>query len=151
VEHQRRKVLHLGLTLDPVDWPCLALTPELSRIAAVGAYCAWVIYICCCCCQVRDTVELFSFRRQRKLSLRYLAWRVLGRAIQDKGCHDSVEDAATALDLYKAYCKYQVWTGWSKCRWRGQWESMDWFIGAFGIRGMWVLTCALCDECANGC
>lgn len=32
--------------------------------------------------QVRDTVELFSFRRQRKLSLRFLASYLLGLKIQ---------------------------------------------------------------------
>ncbi|KAF6265524.1 exonuclease-domain-containing protein [Scenedesmus sp. NREL 46B-D3] len=60
--------------------------------------------------QVRDTVELFSFRRQRKLSLRFLASYLLGLTIQTgtgQG-HDSIEDAATALALYNVYCKLQA-------------------------------------------
>ena len=52
--------------------------------------------------QVVDTVELFHFKRQRKLSLRFLARRLLGVDIQ-RGSHDSVEDARTALALYAKY------------------------------------------------
>jgi hypothetical protein len=38
--------------------------------------------VCAKYLQVRDTVELFSFRRQRKLSLRFLASYLLGLTIQ---------------------------------------------------------------------
>ena len=77
--------------------------------------------------QVIDTVELFFIKsRQRKLSLRFLAWVVLGEEIQNQvvedesrtasslnpassggsssgGGHDSIEDARTALRLYRKY------------------------------------------------
>ena len=52
--------------------------------------------------QVVDTVELFHFKRQRKLSLRFLASYLLGASIQ-KDTHDSIVDARTALQLF------QVW------------------------------------------
>lgn len=52
--------------------------------------------------QVIDTVELFSFKQQRKLSLRFLASYLLGEAIQ-ADTHDSIEDARTALRLYHVY------------------------------------------------
>jgi len=56
--------------------------------------------------QVVDTVELFHFKRQRKLSLRFLARRLLGIDIQ-QGSHDSIEDARTALRLYAKYNQLQ--------------------------------------------
>uniref|UniRef100_D8PTC9 PAN2-PAN3 deadenylation complex catalytic subunit PAN2 n=1 Tax=Schizophyllum commune (strain H4-8 / FGSC 9210) TaxID=578458 RepID=D8PTC9_SCHCM len=53
--------------------------------------------------QVLDTVDLYFVRaRQRRLSLRFLAWFVLGEQIQTD-THDSIEDARSALNLYKAY------------------------------------------------
>lgn len=53
--------------------------------------------------QVIDTVDLyFLSNRQRRLSLRFLAWFVLGENIQTD-THDSIEDALSALRLYKAY------------------------------------------------
>lgn len=51
--------------------------------------------------QVVDTVELFQFKRQRKLSLRFLAAFLLDLDIQ-KDTHDSIEDARTAVKLYQA-------------------------------------------------
>ena len=50
--------------------------------------------------QVVDTVELFHFKRQRKLSLRFLAGYLLGASIQ-KDTHDSIVDARTALQLFQ--------------------------------------------------
>ena len=47
-------------------------------------------------------MELFHFKRQRKLSLRFLASYLLGASIQ-KDTHDSIVDARTALQLF------QVW------------------------------------------
>ena len=47
-------------------------------------------------------MELFHFKRQRKLSLRFLAGYLLGASIQ-KDTHDSIVDARTALQLF------QVW------------------------------------------
>ena len=40
--------------------------------------------------------------RQRRISLRFLSWFVLEQNIQT-GEHDSIEDALSALRLYKAY------------------------------------------------
>jgi len=50
--------------------------------------------------QVVDTVDLFYLKRQRKISLRFLAAYLLRQDIQQV-THDSIEDARTALSLYK--------------------------------------------------
>ncbi|KAF2717991.1 hypothetical protein K431DRAFT_333256 [Polychaeton citri CBS 116435] len=60
--------------------------------------------------QVIDTQELFSLgsRGRRKLSLRFLAWLLLKEDIQqniDDG-HDSIEDARTALKLWRKFLEY---------------------------------------------
>lgn len=56
--------------------------------------------------RVVDTVDLFFIRaRQRKLSLRFLAWYLLKEDIQTD-THDSVEDARTALRLYRKYQEF---------------------------------------------
>lgn len=53
--------------------------------------------------QVIDTVDLYFVKsRQRRLSLRFLAWYILKKHIQTD-THDSIEDARSALDLYHAY------------------------------------------------
>lgn len=60
--------------------------------------------------QVIDTQELFSLgsRARRKLSLRFLAWLLLKEDIQSAGeqGHDSIEDAATALKLWRKYLEF---------------------------------------------
>lgn len=57
--------------------------------------------------QVIDTVNLFYLKnRQRKLSLRFLAWYLLQDYIQ-KDSHDSIQDARTALLLYKKYKEFK--------------------------------------------
>lgn len=52
--------------------------------------------------QVIDTVELWRLPAQRKISLRFLAAYLLKVDIQDE-IHDSIEDAKTALALYRHY------------------------------------------------
>jgi len=52
--------------------------------------------------QIRDTVELWRLPNQRKISLRFLASYLLKMEIQDD-IHDSIEDARTALLLYRHY------------------------------------------------
>lgn len=57
--------------------------------------------------QVLDTVDLYySPTRQRKISLRFLAWFLLKNDIQ-LGEHDSIEDARTALQLYKLWLRFE--------------------------------------------
>ncbi|CCF55870.1 hypothetical protein KAFR_0A04350 [Kazachstania africana CBS 2517] len=51
--------------------------------------------------QVRDTA-IYFLQGKRFLSLRYLAFVLLGQSIQEDN-HDSIEDAYTALVLYKKY------------------------------------------------
>ncbi|OCH89095.1 PAB-dependent poly-A-specific ribonuclease subunit PAN2 [Obba rivulosa] len=58
--------------------------------------------------QVIDTVDLYFLKnRQRRLSLRFLAWFVLKQNIQTD-THDSIEDALSALRLYKAYHEFEA-------------------------------------------
>jgi PAB-dependent poly(A)-specific ribonuclease subunit 2 len=57
--------------------------------------------------QVIDTIELFFLKsRLRKLSLAFLAWYLLKEDIQLE-THDSIEDARTALKLYRKYLEFQ--------------------------------------------
>lgn len=56
--------------------------------------------------QIIDTVSIYYLpARQRKLSLRLLAWLVLDQDVQSAGTHDSIEDARTALQLYQEHEK----------------------------------------------
>ncbi|KAK9704495.1 poly(A)-specific ribonuclease [Basidiobolus ranarum] len=53
--------------------------------------------------QVIDTVDIFHIKsRHRKISLKFLAWYLLNQDIQTD-THDSIEDARTALAIYKKY------------------------------------------------
>ncbi|ERS99373.1 hypothetical protein HMPREF1624_04573 [Sporothrix schenckii ATCC 58251] len=54
-----------------------------------------------------DTIDLFFLKtRLRKLSLAFLAWSVLKENIQLE-THDSIEDARTALKLYRKFLEYE--------------------------------------------
>jgi PAB-dependent poly(A)-specific ribonuclease subunit 2 len=52
--------------------------------------------------QVVDTVELFKMEGRRNISLKFLAWYILGMDVQT-AMHDSIEDARTAMLLYEKY------------------------------------------------
>ena len=57
--------------------------------------------------QVIDTSDFFFIvALKRKLSLAFLAWYLLKEDIQVK-THDSIEDARTALRLYRKYQEFQ--------------------------------------------
>lgn len=57
--------------------------------------------------QVIDTLDIFYLpHRQRKISLKFLAWYLLYEDVQ-QGNHDSIEDARTALRLYRKYQELQ--------------------------------------------
>lgn len=57
--------------------------------------------------QIIDTIDLFFLKsRLRKLSLAFLAWWALKENIQME-THDSIEDARTALKLYRKYLEYR--------------------------------------------
>jgi PAB-dependent poly(A)-specific ribonuclease subunit 2 len=56
--------------------------------------------------QVVDTVDLFfKPSLHRKLNLKFLAWCVLKEKIQEES-HDSIEDAVTAMKLWRKYEEY---------------------------------------------
>mmetsp|Transcript_140718 Transcript_140718/g.245097 ORF Transcript_140718/g.245097 Transcript_140718/m.245097 type:complete len:1529 (-) Transcript_140718:571-5157(-) len=52
--------------------------------------------------QIIDTVDLFHKFRARKISLKFLAYHLLDRRIQQE-THNSIEDAMIAMRLYKKY------------------------------------------------
>ena len=59
--------------------------------------------------QVIDTVLIYHIRGRRKISLKYLAWKVLGQRMQmSEFGHDSVEDSRAALALYVLFAPYCV-------------------------------------------
>ena len=59
---------------------------------------------------VIDTVDLFWLVGNRRMSLRFLAWHVLGQSMSTRmhDTHDSIEDARTALTLYNKYVQLEA-------------------------------------------
>lgn len=79
--------------------------------------------------QVVDTVALFRLPGKRLLSLRYLAAALLGVGIQAT-THDSVEDALTALRLYRV---------WRALHGRGEVGGVLRTLYAYGYAHGWVV------------
>jgi len=79
--------------------------------------------------QVVDTVALFRLAGKRLLSLRYLAACLLGADIQAT-THDSVEDAVTALRLYRV---------WRALHARGEVGGVLRTLYAYGYAHGWVV------------
>eukprot|EP00658_Telonema_sp_P-2_P013736 TRINITY_DN15208_c0_g1_i5.p1 TRINITY_DN15208_c0_g1~~TRINITY_DN15208_c0_g1_i5.p1 ORF type:complete len:456 (+),score=108.79 TRINITY_DN15208_c0_g1_i5:340-1707(+) len=52
--------------------------------------------------QIIDTLDLFTNETGKKMALKHLATHFLGESVQE-GEHDSIEDARTALRLYRKY------------------------------------------------
>ncbi|XP_061759593.1 PAN2-PAN3 deadenylation complex catalytic subunit PAN2 isoform X2 [Nerophis ophidion] len=82
--------------------------------------------------QVIDTVYLFHLPRKRMISLRFLAWYFLDLSIQGE-THDSIEDARTALQLYRKYLELGQGGGADEVRkvLKGLYEKgrqMDWKV-----------------------
>jgi PAB-dependent poly(A)-specific ribonuclease subunit 2 len=63
------------------------------------------INVCVPKSQIRDT-SVFFYKGQRILSLRFLAYILLEKEVQ-VGNHDSIEDAMTALLIYREYLNFQ--------------------------------------------
>uniref|UniRef100_A0A671U6I5 PAN2-PAN3 deadenylation complex catalytic subunit PAN2 n=1 Tax=Sparus aurata TaxID=8175 RepID=A0A671U6I5_SPAAU len=82
--------------------------------------------------QVIDTVYLFHLPRKRMISLRFLAWYFLDLSIQGE-THDSIEDARTALQLYRKFLELSRGGGTDEVRkvLKGLYEKgrqMDWKV-----------------------
>ena len=79
--------------------------------------------------QVIDTVDLWWSVGQRKVSLRFLASFLLGESIQGE-THDSIEDARTALRLYRR---------WEEEQEKGTFEKTLMSLYEFGRKTGWKL------------
>ncbi|XP_068181452.1 PAN2-PAN3 deadenylation complex catalytic subunit PAN2 isoform X2 [Antennarius striatus] len=82
--------------------------------------------------QVIDTVYHFHLPRKRMISLRFLAWYFLDLNIQGE-THDSIEDARTALQLYRKYLELSCSGGSEEVRkvLKGLYEKgrqLDWKV-----------------------
>ena len=83
----------------------MPLSP-LPRLSLASRLC---LSVQCATPQVVDTVNLFWIPGSRRLSLRFLAWHLLGEQMANRmqDQHDSIEDAQTALNLYNKYRSLQ--------------------------------------------
>jgi PAB-dependent poly(A)-specific ribonuclease subunit 2 len=79
--------------------------------------------------QVIDTVDLWCLEGQRKISLRFLAAFLLKENIQGE-THDSIEDARTALRL---------WRKWEEVRREGKVEQVLNALYEYGRKTGWKL------------
>lgn len=100
-----------------VDRGCIFIGHGLSKdFRIISMFSAFFIVASCLACfsdifvppeQVIDTVDLYFIKsRQRRLSLKFLTWFVLKESIQTD-MHDSIEDARSALRLYKSYHDFE--------------------------------------------
>ena len=94
--------------------------------------------------QIIDTVELFHFKRQRKLGLKFLSKYLLKEDIQSK-THDSIEDARTALKLYEKYEEMQMYGDFDE-----QLLEIYRFGKLFGFKEVDEATTAAADEATAG-
>ena len=94
--------------------------------------------------QIIDTVELFHFKRQRKLGLKFLSKYLLKEDIQSK-THDSIEDARTALKLYEKYEEMQMYGDFDE-----QLLEIYRFGKMFGFKEVDEATTAAADENTAG-
>ncbi|KAK1932829.1 exonuclease family protein [Babesia divergens] len=80
--------------------------------------------------QIIDTVELYRLPGKRYISLQFLAAQVLNQRIQQDE-HDSIEDAKTALDLYRKYLEYKA---------NGRLEDVLKSLYDIGYKTSWVVS-----------
>ena len=79
--------------------------------------------------QIIDTVTIFRHKRSRMISLRFLANYLLGCDMQ-QDTHDSIEDARTALEIYRKAVELKK---------KGRFEKVLLEIYEFGQQNDWKI------------